>query len=228
MNLGIVTSYIIAGVIILGIVSMNLRVQNSGAELTISQMNRQYVTDIADMLNDDLSNMGYNVNDVTRDMNGDVRVLECAQHNRIRFYRNLCETDLDCSNEDRIPERIEWRLLNENENEDEISQTNPSHRTLRRTVVTLDDEGSVVSEEHTDIKVGVTQFDIRYYDVVGSNTNITGLGCGSTVPNVRQFKVTLEVQSAEKIFHRAAGEGRFVRSVWEKRFTPTNLQLQNN
>lgn len=224
MNLGIVTSYIIAGVIILGIVSMNLRVQNSGAELTISQMNRQYVADISDMLNDDLSNMGYNVNGITRDPDGDVQVLVCAQSNRIRFYRNLCETDFECSNEDRRPERIEWRLLNE----DEISLTNTAHRTLRRTVETFDDDGSVVSEEQTDINVGVTQFDIQYYDVVGSNTNITGLGCGSTVPNVRQFKVTLEVQSAEKIFHRAAGEGRFVRSVWEKRFTPTNLQLQNN
>jgi len=224
MNLGIVTSYIIAGVIIIGIVSMNLRVQNSGAELTISQMNRQYVADIADMLNDDLSNMGYNVNDITRDGSGDVRVLDCARSNRISFYRNLCATDVECSNEDRRPERIEWRLLND----DEISQSNTAHRTLRRTVVTYDEDGSVAGEDVTDINVGVTQFDIQYYDVVGSNTNITGLGCGSTVPNVRQFKITLEVQSAERIFHRAAGEGRFVRSVWEKRFTPTNLQLQNN
>jgi len=224
MNLGIVTSFIIAGVIIIGIVSMNLRVQNSGAELTISQMNRQYVSDIADMLNDDLSNMGYNVNDITRNQDGDVRVLDCAQSNRIRFHRNLCNSDIDCSNEDRIPERIEWRLITDTE----ISQRNPDHRTLRRTVVTFDEDGSIAGTDESDINIGVTQFNIQYYDTVGSNYNITGLGCGSNVPQVRQFKVTLEVQSAEKIFHRAAGEGRYVRSVWEKRFTPTNLQLQNN
>ena len=224
MNLGIVTSYIIAGVIILGIVSMNLRVQNSGAELTISQMNRQYVSDITDMLNDDLSNMGYNVNDVTRDQNGDRRVLVCAHQNRIRFYRNLCETDVECSNEDRLPEKIEWHFLLE----DEISATNPDHRTLRRTVTTFDPDGTEAGIEETDINVGVTQFNIQYYETVGSTNNVTGLGCGANVPTVKQFRVVLEVQSAEKIFHRAAGEGRYVRSVWDKRFTPTNLQLQDN
>ncbi len=225
MNLGIVTSYIIAGVIILGIVMMNFRVQNSGAELTLSQMNRQYVTDIADMLNDDLSNMGYNVNDVTRNPEtGDIRVMDCAQVNRIRFFRNLCETDEECADETRIPERIEWRLLTE----DEISTTNPNQRTLQRTVTVLDEENNVVSEDISDINIGVTTFDVQYYETVGSNTNITGLGCGSNVPSVRQLKVTLEVQSRERIAHRASDEGRFIRSVWEKRFTPTNLQLQNN
>jgi len=101
MNLGIVTSYIVAGVIILGIVAMNLSVQNSSAELTLTQMQRQYVANITDMLNDDLSNMGYDVNDVTRDPEGNIKILECAQENRISFYRNLCETDEECNNEDR-------------------------------------------------------------------------------------------------------------------------------
>lgn len=228
MNLGIVTSYIIAGVIILGIVMMNFRVQNSGAELTLSQMNRQYVTDIADMLNDDLSNMGYDVNDVTRDPDNpeEVRILMCAQSDRIRFYRNLCQTDDECSNEDRLPERIEWRLLTE----DEISTSNPDHRTLRRTVSELDDNDNVVPEsvEVTDINIGVTQFNLQYYKTVGSNSEDTGLGCGTNVPDVRQIKVTLEVQSAERIIQRASDDGRYIRSVWEKRFTPTNLQLQNN
>lgn len=225
MNLGIVTSYIIAAVIILGIVMMNIRVQNSGAELTISQLNRQYMADITDMLNDDLANMGFNVQDVTRDPDTDeARVLDCAQTNRIRFYRNLCDTDIECSNEDRIPEQIEWRLIID----DEISPSNPDHRSLKRTVTTFDTDGSVLGIDETDINVGVTKFNVHYFETVGSNNNITGLGCGSNVPSVRQLKVSLEVQSAEKIYDRAAGEGKYIRSVWEKRFTPTNLQLQNN
>lgn len=224
MNLGIVTSYIIAGVIILGIVMMNFRVQNSGAELTLSQVNRQYVTDIADMLNDDLSNMGYDVNDVTRNPEtGTVRVLDCAKSDEIRFYRNLCETDMECADGTRIPEQITWKLL-----PGEISTSNPNQRTLRRTVTVLDATNKVVSEESTDISIGVANFNIEYFETVGSNTNVTGLGCGSNVPNVKQLKVTLEVQSRERIIQRASDDGRFIRSVWEKRFTPTNLQLQNN
>lgn len=224
MNLGIVTSYIIAGVIILGIVMMNFRVQNSGAELTLSQMNRQYVADVADILNDDFSNMGYDVNDVTRNPETDeVRVMDCAKSNEIRFYRNLCETDADCADETRIPEQITWELLT-----DEVSTTNPDQRTLRRTVTVLDETNTVISSDSTDINIGVTKFNIQYFETVGTNTNITGLGCGSNVPSVRQLKVTLEVQSAEKIIQRASDDGRYIRSVWEKRFTPTNLQLQDN
>lgn len=224
MNLGIVTSYIVAGVIILGIVMMNFRVQNSGAELTLSQMNRQYVADVADILNDDFSNMGYDVNDVTRNPETDeVRVMDCAKSNEIRFYRNLCETDADCADETRIPEQITWELLT-----DEVSTTNPDQRTLRRTVTVLDETNTVISSDSTDINIGVTKFNIQYFETVGTNTNITGLGCGSNVPSVRQLKVTLEVQSAEKIIQRASDDGRYIRSVWEKRFTPTNLQLQDN
>lgn len=227
MNLGIVTSYIIAGVILLGIVMMNIRVQNSSAELTISQMNRQYVTDISDMLNDDLSNMGYDVNRITRDPDtGQVRIMDCAQENRIRFYRNLCATDAECSDPNRIPERIEWRLLSE----DEISTTNPAHRTLLRTVTEFDPEtGDPLSENTQEINVGVTQFSIEYYETVGSNINgNVSVECGSNVTNIKQFKVTLEVQSSEKIYNRSVAEGRYIRSVWEKRFTPANLQINSN
>ena len=223
MNLGIVTSYIVAGVIILGIVAMNINVQNSSAELTLTQMQRQYVANITDMLNDDLSNMGYDVNDVTRDSEGNIKILDCAQANRIRFYRNLCETDVECNNPDRPRELVEWRFLDE-----EISDSNPNHRTLRRTVTTEspEEEDDIVDENN--INVGVTQFNIQYYDTVGSNNHLTsGLSCGSGLPDIKQLKVTLEVQSAEPIYQRAQGSGRFINSVWEKRFTPQNLQIED-
>lgn len=225
MNLGIVTSYLVAAVILLGIVTMNIRVQNSGAELTISQMNRQYVTDITDILNDDLSNMGYDVNRITRIPGTDeVRIMDCAQSNRIRFYRNLCATEVECNDPDRIPERIEWRLIPD----DEISDSNPAHRTLLRTVTEFDPAtGDPLPEISQEINIGVTEFNIEYFETAGSNTNIS-VGCGSNVTNVRQFKVTLEVQSAEKIYSRSLAEGRYVRSIWEKRFTPTNLQINLN
>ena len=224
MNLGIVTSFIVAGVILLGIVAMNLNVQSSSAELTFTQMQRQYITNIADMLNDDLPNMGYDVKDVTRDSEGNIKILDCAQPNRIRFYRNLCETDIECDNEDRPRELVEWRLLTD----EPISDSNPNHRTLRRTVTTETPEEDDDIVDENNINVGVTQFDIKYYDAVGSNDHLTSeLSCGSGLPDIKQLKVTLEVQSAERIHRRAQGEGRFISSVWEKRFTPPNLQIKD-
>ena len=225
MNLGIVTSYIVAGVILIGIVMMNLSVQGSSAELTITQMQRQYVANITDMLNDDLSNMGSDVNDITRDSDGEPHIIECATDNRISFYRNLCQTNEECADENRQPELIEWRLLTE----DEISDSNPNHRTLRRTVTTFHSEEDPVVDEN-DINVGVTQFNIEYYrqGYIGSDNNTTGIGCGSGVENIRQLKVMLEVQSAERVRSRPGAEGRFIRSVWDKRFTPPNLQIAFN
>jgi hypothetical protein len=42
--------------------------------------------------------------------------------------------------------------------------------------------------------------------------------------DVEQIYIVMEVQSREPVFKRAQGDGRFVRTVWEKRFTPMNLQ----
>lgn len=222
MNLGIVTSYIVAGVILLGIVAMNVNVQNSSAELTLTQMQRQYVINITDMLNDDLPNMGYDVNDVTRDSEENIKILECAKVNEISFYRNLCETDVECNNSDRPRELVEWRLLNE-----EISNSNPNHRTLRRTVTTNPGSEDPVVDIN-NINVGVTEFNIQYYNKVGSTEPLTtGVGCGTNLGTIKQLKVTLEVQSAERIYQRAQGSGRFINSIWEKRFTPPNLQIKD-
>jgi hypothetical protein len=211
MNIGIVTSYIIAGMIILGIAMMNIRVQNSSAELTISQMLREYVVNITEMLNDDLPNMGYDVNRTTLD-NDEVgnKILTYANSNRIQFYRNLS------SDPTRTPDRITWELFDDNP-----VSGNPNIKTLAR-IVEFESTGA---PDTTKIRVGVTEFELRYYSTVGAplSSNMSPPASGSSLSDVRQIHVILEVQSIEPVYTRATGDGRFVRSVWEKRFTPMNL-----
>jgi len=215
MNLGIVISYIIAGMILLGIAMMNINVQNSSAELTIAQITRSHVANIADMINDDFPNIGYHVNMSTSQIDTlDNKVLTNARSNEISFYRNLTE-DVN-----QAPSKITWRISN-----DEIAGAkNLNHRTLYRIVENLE-TGEV---DTTPIRTGVTRFYLRYYNTVGAqfDENVTPPGqLKNQLDNVRQIHVTLEMQSAEPIYNRASGSGRYVTSLWEKRFTPPNINL---
>jgi hypothetical protein len=215
MNLGIITSYIVAGVLLLGIAMMNIRVQNSSAELTLATITKEHLVNITDMINDDFPNMGYDVIRSTRD-NDDVdnMILAEGRVRKISFYRNLSNDPT------RTPDLITWELIDETPS----TSRNPNHRKLVRSV----QYESTGTPEETEINVGVTRFQLRYYTTVGADlsNNVSAPGqVKNNLDQVRQIHVILELQSNEPIYARATGDGRFVRSVWEKRFTPPNLQI---
>lgn len=213
MNLGMVTSYIIAGLLLLGIAMMNISVQTSSTELAISQITRSHMASVTDLINEDFPNMGYDVNQTTLDTQG--AILICKLPYRISFYRNIYD------NPDSTAKKIEWRFLKD----DPIpGARNEDHRELVRTV-SDPDTGEIIDK--SEIRLGITRFELRYFDEVGkpkSESLTSGGGC-SDITNVKQVHVELEVQSHEKIYHRASSDGRYIRSVWDKRFTPPNLNL---
>lgn len=214
MNLSMVTSFIIAGMIMLGIVMVNINVNNSTAELTIAQITRNHVSSITDMINDDFSNIGYDVNSTTKETVG--AILNCKLSNRLSFYRNIHDDP------DSTAKLIEWEFK---KTEDIPSAKNEDHRPLVRTV--YNDDGSILDQ--TEILLGVTHFHLLYFDDSNygkpkSEGKSAATGC-SDISNVKQIHVELEVQSAEKMYQRSTGDGRYVRSVWDKRFTPLNLNL---
>ena len=216
MNLGLVTSFIVAGILMLGIVMVNINVQNSTAELTLAQITRNHVSNITDMINDDFSNMGYQVNKSTSEIDSlENMVLTYARNNEISFYRNLSDDPT------KPPHLITWKI----DNDDIPNTKNPDHHTLYRLVEDLE-TGAIDS---TAIRTGVTNFFLRYYNTVGADTqnDVTPPGqLKNQLSNIRQVHVTLELQSAEPIYNRASGQGRYIRSVWDKRFTPINLNLE--
>jgi len=212
MNLGMVTSYIIAGMLLLGIMAMNINVQTSTTELTVSQILRSHINTVTEILNDDIPNMGYDFEGTTK-QNDDVgnKILEFGNEKRISFYRNLT------GDPSRIPERIEWEF---------VDSTGVNFGTLIRRVYDPNDGTTDVNE----INIGVHKFEIRYYDSVGEilSNNMSTPGSNVTQLNdVEQIHIIMELQSKEKIYKRATGDGRYMRSVWEKRFTPSNLHVEN-
>lgn len=209
MNLGLVTSFIIAALLLLSIIGMNLRVSSSSTELTLSQMTRQHLSTVADMLNDDLPNMGYDINSRT------VPVLTYADSNRIQFYRNVYRDP------NREPEKITWELTAQNPS----GGSNPNHRTLIR----VEEEAATGQRDTTRIRSGVTRFHLRYYHNehgkdLDNYMNPWPMADSLALSTVKQIHLNLEVQSAEPVYLRADSDGRFIRSVYEKRYSPRNIE----
>jgi hypothetical protein len=207
MNLGLVTSYIIAALLTLSIIMMNLRVSNSSTELTLTQITRQHLISLSDMLNDDFSNMGYNVYEKTD------QILVYADDHRISFYRNIQD---DATRE---PERITWEYYTGNPI---ALEKNPNLHAMTRTVY----DPNSGETDVTYINSGASKFRLHYFDTHGASLDsaLTTPLSGADLVNVKQIYLELEVQSLEPLFSSGNPDGRFIRTVYEKRFSPKNLE----
>lgn len=210
MNLGLITSFIIAGMLLLGIAMMNINVQGSSAELTITRMVKSHVDGVSSIINDDIPNMGYDVNRTTMDSKG--AIITYADTSRISFYRNLSQ------NPAAEPDLVTWEFM---KSQEVSSSKNPNHRVLVRTVI----DGETGEEDRNEIRNGVTRFDIFYYTEPGSTNPMPRPNGTDNVNNIRQIHIIMEMQSAEPIHRRASDSGRYIRSVWDKRYTPPNINL---
>lgn len=216
MNLGMVTSYIIAGVLLLSIVMVNINISNSGAELTITKITRDKLETVTSMLDDDIPNMGYDL------LQPPDTILTVADSTYIQFFRNLCRDPardaslVNCAD----PERITWRFF---KNMKPGSSRNDTHGTLIRVV-----EEVGQAPDTMWVRSGVTNFSIRYYDEHGKDLaqNIPTPISSSQFKDIKQLYIELEVQSNERTPGRFNSDTRYVRAVWEKRFSPRNLEIE--
>lgn len=210
MNLGLVTSYVIGGILLIGILAMNISLSNSSTELTLTQTTREKATGVQEVLSHDIKKIGYNRTEKT------TPIFETAENDKIQFRSNI-----DNSTDNSV-ERVTWEFTNNS-----LDNGNPNAYVLMRTVEHLD-TGTI---EQTPIRLGVTNFEIKYYDEYGEptdeNTHMTTPLSSSELSDVRQLYITLELQSSTKVYSNANDNGRFVRTIWEKRFSPPNLEPIN-
>ena len=206
MNMGLVTSYVIGGILLIGILALNMSMSNSSTELTLTETTREKATGVQEMITHDIQKMGFNRNSKTSP------VFVEADSNKIAFRSNI-----DNSTDNSV-ELITWEFTNT-----AVGNGNPNAYVLKRTVEDID-TGSIISE--TPIRLGVTNFNIKYLDEYGqpvSNHMATPVA-SSDLNNIRQLYITLELQSTAKVYNNAGDDGRFIRTIWEKRFSPPNLE----
>lgn len=198
MNLGLITSFIVAGIIMISIMAMNMSVSQSSVELTLNQMNKVKLNDVAQILSYDLPKIGYNREGLTPVM------IEKADSNTLWFYSNI-DNSLDES-----VELIKWELTDQ-----EVTATgNPNDRRLMRSV----------DGDQSFIDLGVTRFRLNYYSTSGSDTPMAVPVPAGSLTDIRQITVEVMVESAEPMNKNVQTGGDYLRSVWEKRFSPINLR----
>jgi hypothetical protein len=206
MNIGLVTSYIIAGILLLSILMMNLSVSNSSIETTLRQTNQQKLSSISNMISHDIQKIGYNRKSRTSPI-----LLEAAGK-KIRFNSNIY------NDADESVETVTWEFTN-----NEVTATeNPNDFILRRTVE--DSGGNII--EQTPIQLGVTEFNLSYYNEYGVpiSDSLSTPVSSTDLSSIKQIYVKINLASAEKSFAIGGDDGRYVLSVWEKRFSPPNLE----
>lgn len=209
MNAGLITSYVIAGIILISMIMMNNRVTNSNVELTMTQITREKLTAITDIMYDDFPNIGYDVTSTTPEM------IKIADSTQIQFYRKIDPTS---SGE---PEIITWQI-----SDTALTATpNPNDKILMRKVK----KGVGGVETITRFNLGVTRFQIWYFDEHGlstfpeDNEYIPTPVTTAMRDSIKQLYVILELESPEPITINNQGNQRYIRTVWEKRFSPANL-----
>ena len=168
MNLGLVTSFIIAALLMLSIVSMNMRMGQNTQDVTLHTMSQSHVSAISDLVQYDFPKIGYHASGPVSSP------ITVAKEDEIRF-----EADLDNSG---TTETVIWRL----ESGSLAGSNNVNHRTLVR------DVGGNAQE----INVGVTRFEIQYYSFDNA-TPLTRPVTGTNLENINRIEVILEVQPRE-------------------------------
>lgn len=205
MNAGLLTSFIVAGILIVSIITMNNSVSNNSSELTLTQFTRERMATVSKMMANDIQKIGYNRSGKTETM------LKIGNGHKIKFHSNIDNSD------DGTVEEVIWELTDQ----EVTSTSNPNDRILKRTI--LYEDGST---DETPITLGVTEFRIAYYDDYGiplSDSLSTPVD-SDMLDEVRQFYIKIKLESPEKIYAGSNSSGRYVTSVWEKRFSPPNLE----
>lgn len=207
MNLGLVTSYIIAGILLLSILTMNMSVSSSSTEITLTQITRSHAATISEMISGDVNKIGFNRTGLTN------QLLTIGEGKKIQFHSNIDNSP------DNSVESITWELTNNAV----TSTNNPNDYILKRTVREVS-SGNIISE--SPIKLGVTKFNVAYYDEYGAPLvdSLATPVSASDLSNVKQLYIALKLGSADQVFSTPGSPGHYVISIWEKRFSPPNLE----
>lgn len=205
MNLGLITSYIIAGILLLSIVMMNMSVSSSSTEITLTQITRNKAAGISEMISNDIQKIGYNRSKQTSQM------ITLAEGKKIKFRSNI-----DNSSDGSV-ERVIWEFTNTAV----TSTNNPNDYELIRKVHNA--SGGIVSE--SPIRLGVTKFNIAYYDEYGVPLSDSLSTPVANPEDIKQLYISLQLESTDKVFSTPNSDGHYVISIWEKRFSPPNLEF---
>lgn len=169
MNLGMTTSFIIGGLLLLSILHMTFTVQSNSMQTTLQSISKKQVQTISQVITADFKRMGYGVNQSQPVED----VIHSISSDKISF-----EADID---DNGITETITWEFTNTKY----TSSANPNDYKLIRTGPVSPTSGSV------ETTYPATSFDFTYYNIEG---NVT-----TNRSEVDRIKIEVVCESPQKI-----------------------------
>lgn len=197
MNFGIVISYIIAAFLTITIITITYTVGFSNQEVTTTLMKKNHSQAVQQILTNDIPKIGYQHKNTLS-----TKFIKAEKH-ELSFYSNIDNDSLNTI------ETITWKFQPDKTPD---HAQNPSTRTFTRTV-----DGDV-----TQMNVGVTNFEFRYYDSYGDSIPMPFPI--SNYDDIVQIEVEMELQSDFTLNYRASDDDNYVTTHWKKRFSPVNLR----
>ncbi len=196
MNYGILISYVIAGFLIITILTVSYNVGFSNQEVTTTLTKNTHAQAIKEILTYDIPKIGYDQKSVL------ATKFAKADSNEISFYGNIDNSG--------SVELVTWEYTDT----PAPDSKNPHDNLLKR----------IVDGDETIINFGVTSFKINYYDSYGSNTPMSTPVSSSNYDDIVQIEIEMELQSSYELNYKASASGNYISTRWKKRFSPVNLR----
>lgn len=201
MNLGLVTTFIVGGLMLLSILMFNNSTYNSAVETTSSVITQKKMDDIVEVLHNDLNRIAY---DVPTNI---YPAFITSTSNKVTFRGNIFDNDGSSSFDE-----VTWYFTS---SKDTIS-TNPNDFILIRTW--NPNPGNPITEEVS--RYSVRYFNMKYFD---SDGNVA-----PSVDKIVQIEVELVVESGEPYAINKSSYDNYYRSVWKRRIVLSNILIEDS
>lgn len=197
MNFGLILSYVIAGFLMIMIFTINYNVGFSNQEVTTTLIKKTHSQAVQEMIINDIPKIGYQKESIL------ATKFVKADSAEISFRADL-DNDGDV-------EQITWVY-------------DPDHTPAHANNPHVDKLTRIVDGVSTEITVGITDFNVRYYNQYGSTTPMTTPVSSSNFDDIVQIEIEFEMQNDYSLNYRASDPDRYVTTTWQKRFSPVNLR----
>ena len=147
MNLGLATTYIIGGLMLISILAYNYSLYNSTVETTSSVITQAKLDNIVSVLQNDLNRIGYD--------RGNSEAFVMAEDSAVIFRGNIFDND---GSDDF--DLVEWAITSD----PDTNTTNPNDFILIRK---WNQTPSIPANE-IEFEYSVRDFEISYYDISGN------------------------------------------------------------
>lgn len=201
MNVGIVTSFIVGGLLIISILTLNVQMSKFGNTSTMDIVTKGKMETLTTLLSNDFKKIG-------QDLPGNVKPFVTLRSDRVKFRADTYFDD------NRPFSMITWDYKT---NKGYSDSSNPNDYLLTRDD-NIPGEGGNSTQEFA-----VTFFEIAYLDQNGDP--VTGLPANQGL--IRKILVKIVCESEEPITYKKNGEEVYSRVMWSKTFYPENLQFIN-